>query len=80
MDDKRLELKLDQIVHCQNEMQITLAKQQVILDEHIKRSNMLETQMDSVMEHVNGLKGVTKALKILAFLAAIAESIRLFFH
>ena len=80
MDDRYTRDQLDAIAHSVADIHITLAKLTVIVDEHQKRSVMLETQMEAVMAHINGLKGVIKALKILAILAAIAEGIRIAFH
>ena len=73
-DDKlnRIEEKLDHI-------STTLVKQQVILDEHVRRTNILEEKFEPVETHVKNLQGVVKFFKFIGVLAAIAEALRLVF-
>jgi hypothetical protein len=80
MSDEKIDKKLDCIIHTQNEMQITLAKQQVILDEHISRTELLETKMEPLTKHLHEFKGAINFLKIIGILAAIAEAIRICIH
>jgi archaellum component FlaC len=63
-DDRldRIEDKLDRINDKIANIDVTLAKQSVILDEHIKRSNMLEEKMKPVEKHVAIINTIFKIL------------------
>jgi len=54
MDDKleRIENKLDKVVDQIGEINATTAKQQVSLDYHIKRTDLLEEKLKPVEDHV----------------------------
>lgn len=45
--------KLESLDNNVDAINITLAKQEVSLTEHIKRSNLLEEQMEPIKAHVN---------------------------
>jgi len=82
-DDKKLdkiENKIDAIAHRINAIDVTLAAQHESLKDHIRRTELLEAQVEPIKEHVDGLKGVVHFLKILAVLAAIAESLHILWH
>ncbi len=67
--------KLDQIAEAQSDIKVTLAQQQVILDEHIRRTELLEKELDPVTKHVSRVEG---ALKLLGVLSAVGGLMRLF--
>lgn len=69
-----LDGKIDKMDTRLDSVDITLAKQSVILDEHVKRSNMLEAQMEPVKKHVTMVNGVLKFLGIVSILLGIATS------
>ncbi|MBV6514159.1 MAG: hypothetical protein FMNOHCHN_03749 [Ignavibacteriaceae bacterium] len=48
----------------------TLALQQKSLDEHIRRTELLEQQVEPIKTHVNRVEGITKFILALAALAA----------
>lgn len=75
MDNRRLENKVDKIVESISEINITLAKQSVILDEHVKRSNLLEAKMAPLEKHVVMINGVLKFLGLIAVFVGIVEGI-----
>jgi hypothetical protein len=72
---ERLESKLDKVVESISRIDVTLAKQAVQLEEHIRRTNLLETQLTSIRSHVNMVQGVGVFIGIIATLAAIAASL-----
>ncbi len=74
MDD-RVHDKLDKVVESISEINVTLAKQSVSLEEHIKRSNMLEAKMVPVEKHVAMVNGALKFIGLLGILAGILEVI-----
>ena len=79
-DDNRLdriENKLDHVIEKISSIDATLAKQQVGIDEHIKRSNILEAQMVPIQSRMTELRGAINLIKIIAVLAAIGESVKL---
>lgn len=78
MEDKRLnriEEKLDTITDRLASIDVTLAKQSVILDEHVKRSNLLEAKLTPVERHVSMVSG---AIKLIVLGSAIAGIIEIF--
>jgi len=80
MDDQKLEYKLDHIDTKLCAIDITLGKQSVILDEHVKRTDTLQGMVNDHQEVMSGLNGVVKFFKFIGVLAGIVECIRLFFH
>jgi hypothetical protein len=72
-DDKltRIEMKIDKIQEHIVGIDITLAKQHVSLDEHVRRTNLLEEQLRPVEQHVTMVSGVIKLLGALALMATI---------
>lgn len=77
MDDrlKRIENKLDKVVDDIGEIKETTAKQQVSLDYHIKRTDMLEKKLEPVEEHVQLVSSVFKVIGGLAIIAGIVSVI-----
>lgn len=65
---ERIEFKIDTIM-------VEQAKQHTTLQEHTKRSTMLEDDMRPIRRHVDQMRGALKLLGILAMLAGIAEAI-----
>lgn len=74
-DDKRLEDKVDVVVEKIGEINVTLAKQSVILEEHVKRTNLLETKIEPIEKHVIMVHGILKFIGLLAVIAGIMEVI-----
>lgn len=72
---KRLEDKIDKVLDKQSNMDVTLGKQSVILEEHVKRTNLLETRFEPVEKHVIMVNGVLKFIGILAILLGIIEGL-----
>lgn len=64
MDD-RIESKIDKIADHISSIDVTLAKQQVILDEHVKRTNLLEKKLEPVERHVTVINGLMKLIAAL---------------
>lgn len=52
---------------------VTLAKQSVILEEHVKRSNMLEDKLQPVERHVAMIQGAVKLISLLAVILGIIK-------
>lgn len=76
MDDNRVLDKLDKLDTRIDNIDITLAKQHLSLEEHIKRSNMLEAKLEPVEKHVNSVNAVLKFAGGIAILLAAFESIK----
>lgn len=49
----RIENKIDKIVDRIGSIDVTVAKQQVSLDEHIARTNILEDEIRPIKKHVD---------------------------
>lgn len=79
MDDKRLdriENKLDKIADAQSEMNSTLASQHVSLEDHIRRTNILESEIKPLKKRVNMVDGVLRFLGVIAILAGIYQAVK----
>lgn len=77
-DDKRvnkLEDKIDKIVDKLSDIDTTLAKQEVNLSLHMKRSDALEAQIEPLKEHVANVSGAIKLLKTLGYVSGILGAI-----
>lgn len=73
----RIEGKIDHLEGHVHAIDITLAKQQVSLDDHISRTEMLEEQTKTLRENQIEFKGAVSFIKIIGVLAAIAEAIHM---
>lgn len=93
MHDELLKVVIDRLERIDDHLQrvsshganvdVTLAKQSVLLEEHIKRTNLLEDRMESEVErqnqtlapikkHVDGIQFLGKAVAILGTLLGAA--------
>ena len=77
-DDKTLHEKLDKLDTRLDRIDITLVRQEMHLDEHMRRTDLLETVVDEfkidmrpVKRHVIVMEGVTKGIGIIATLVGI---------
>ena len=77
MEDQKFEKKLDAISEKLQSIDVTLAKQHVVLDEHIRRTEILENRIDPIEKNSLMFYGFIKFLGIpiglLTTLAAITE-------
>ena len=58
----KLDERLESIEKAQAEANINAAKQEVNLELHMKRTEMLESRMEPVERHINILNGALKAI------------------
>ena len=70
----KIEEKLDKIAEHQAEMNVTLGKQSIILEEHVRRTNILEKKIEPIERHVHRVEGVLKFIGLLAVFASIIEA------
>lgn len=63
--------KLDKIESVLSEQAVTLAKLTVTVEDHVRRTNLLEEDMKPIKRHVVMIEGVLKALGVLAIIATI---------
>lgn len=69
------EAKLDKALEHIASIDVTLAKQAIILDEHIKRTNLLEAEVKPIKKHVDMVEGAIKLIMLLGVVIGIAEAI-----
>lgn len=69
----RIEEKLDKVADHIADINTTIAKQEVSLDEHIRRTNLLEEKVAPLEKHVSMVNGVIKFIVLLSAIAAIVE-------
>jgi len=73
--ESKFDAKLDKVVDKITCIEVTLGKQHVCLEEHIRRTNLLEDQMKPVTEHVAMVHGILKFVGFLALLGTIIEGL-----
>lgn len=66
-----IEHKVDLMDGRIDKIDVILARQEILLAEHIKRSNMLEAKLEPVEVHVNVMNGILKGLGIFSLLTGI---------
>ena len=62
LDLDRLEGKIDKLVDDMSSLKSTAAAQKVSLDEHIRRTNILEEKMEPVEKHVSLVNSLAKII------------------
>ena len=77
MDEKfqRLENKLDTLGDKLSDIDKTLVRNTVSLEDHVRRTNLLEEKLAPVEKHVAMIQGVAKFIALLAALLAIAKAV-----
>lgn len=70
-----VEKKIDKILEKISSIDITLAEQQVILKEHIRRTELLEGEIRPIKAHVSRVEG---AIKLTVLIATVAAAIAAF--
>lgn len=76
---KRIEDKLDKIVDTQTTQAVTLARLTTSVEDHIKRTNILEEKVEPISKHVSMVEGAAKLIALVGILATIIEAIHMFF-
>ncbi len=71
----KIEKKLEDISKKQGEMNVTLAKQSVILKEHVRRTNKLEDRVDDVESWRDKAIGIIKFIVIVAIVITAVAAI-----
>ena len=73
MDDKllRIENKIDKLDQRLDNIDLTLARQNVSLEDHIKRTNMLEEEIKPIKALTYQIIGVGKFIGLLSLLCGI---------
>lgn len=71
----KLDERLDRFEQNQSEANITLAKQEVSLSEHIKRTNLLEKKLEPVERHVQVINAILKAIGGIAVVITIISGL-----
>lgn len=69
----RIEDKIDHVVERLSSIDSTLSAQHVSLKEHIRRTDLLESQVKPIEKHVTMVHGAIKLVGLVALLAGIAE-------
>lgn len=72
--------KLDKILENISRIDVTLARQNVTLEEHVRRTELLEDQVRPIGHKIAMFEGALKLLGVLGILAAIVEGIVSVFH
>jgi archaellum component FlaC len=67
--------KLDKILNDVGEIKVVQAAQHVTLQEHIRRTELLEEDIKPIKKHVNMVEGALKFIGLMGILAGIYEAI-----
>ena len=70
----RIEKKIDAIGERLNNIDVTLVKQNLEIEHHIKRTDLLEEQVKPVVEHVTFVKVSLRWLGAAALVAGILKA------
>lgn len=73
MDWKWIQEKLEKIDSRTDEQAVTLARLTATVEEHVRRTNLLEQKLEPVDTHVKMVQGVGKALLFLAGTAGVLK-------
>lgn len=73
----RIETKLDKITDKLSSLDITTAQQQVTLNDHIRRTEILEGEVIPLKKHVDMVSGALKLIALAGTVAIIAEAVHL---
>ncbi len=65
--------KLDKIVDTLGQQAVTLERLTVTVEDHVRRTNILEADIVPIKKHVNMVQGAFKFIGLMATMAAIAE-------
>lgn len=71
----KLDERMDKLDKNQSESNIILAKQEVSLSEHIKRTNLLEERLEPIEAHVQLVNGILKTIGGIAVIVTIISGI-----
>ncbi len=71
----KLEVKIDKLDERLDRIDVTLAKQNECLETHIKRTNLLEKEIEPIKAMQQQVLGVGKLLGVLSILAVIISSV-----
>ncbi len=79
MDSKlnKIETKIDTISSKMHSIDITLERNTASLEEHVRRTNILETKVEHVDSHVKMMNGALKLIGILALVAGLLKTLNL---
>lgn len=67
----RIENKIDKISDHISSIDITISKQHVSLQDHIRRTELLEEKLQPVERHVNMVNGAVKLILVISAIAGI---------
>jgi hypothetical protein len=77
---ERLEKKIDKVFEKIASIDVTLAKQHVSIDEHIRRTNILENDIRPIKAHVNRVEGALKVLGASSVIGALIKLCMVMMH
>lgn len=73
----RLEDKIDSMISHQSRMETLLGKQAVILEEHVRRTNLLEEKIKPLEKHVVVVNALVKAVIVIASIGGVHGLLRM---
>jgi hypothetical protein len=70
-----IDQKLDKIVDTLGQQAVTLERLTVTVEDHVRRTNILEEDIKPIKKHIWMVNGALKLLGLIGILAAIAEGL-----
>jgi len=74
-NERRLEQKLDKISDKIASIDVTLAAQHITLEEHIRRTAILENKMGPVERQVDFIQSLAKLITVMGVVATIVSTL-----
>jgi hypothetical protein len=71
----RIEQKIDKIADTLTEQAVTLGRLTVTVEDHVKRTNILEDDIKPIKKHVAMVEGALKFIGLLGILAGIIQAV-----
>ncbi len=68
--------KLDKVYDKLSSIDATLAAQHVTLEEHVRRTNLLESKVEPIEKHVTMVNGAIKFIMLVGVIIGIWEGLR----
>jgi hypothetical protein len=69
--------KLDKIVDTLGQQAVTLERLTVTVEDHVRRTNIIEEDIKPIKKHVSMVEGALKFIGFLGIIAGIAEALAL---
>ena len=71
----KLDERLDKIDIHLGKVDITMSRNTDSLEEHMKRTELLEGQLESIQVHINYVQGIVKLISLISIIVGIYKAV-----